>query len=133
MPWVGWIPRNFKISILKPLLWFLRQNHKYKHKHEFPDFHKFAPYDIGYMIYEFCLFTDDHSDVGYLREKFQNSCIRGNSSETHPWYHGCYLGFKMKIFKFFRIWPSHKRLNTSSNLSHLRVLRAFISIHFDSI
>ena len=23
------------------------------------------------MIYEFCLFTDDHSDVGYLREKFQ--------------------------------------------------------------
>ena len=43
---LGWIPRNFKILILKPKWSFLRKNHKNFNSDEFPQFCEFTPYMI---------------------------------------------------------------------------------------
>ena len=41
---LGWIPRNFKILILKPKFSFLRKNHKNDIQGEFPDFYELTLY-----------------------------------------------------------------------------------------
>ena len=142
--WVGWIPRNFKISILKPILWLLRQNHKHNHKDEFSDLYKFAPYDtsitdevfpplaIWYMRFTYILKMIISMSAIYAKkilftrefvgiQKFILVIIFVILAKKWKFWKFSEFGLAISQWIPVRIW-------VISEFS-----RAFISIHFDSI